>query len=349
MKKRKTYNLFSVLLVMIVTLSAVCLAGCGARNEAQGRNIKIGLALYDASDTFIKELTDEFEKDIKDLNSDDVTVSVQKSDSENSQIKQNSDVEQLISDGVDVLCVNLVDRNSPSEIIDAARKNDIPIVFFNREPVHEDMMQWDRMYYVGSDAEQSGVLQGEMAADDIKSLKSADRNHDGSIQYVVLEGQPNHQDALIRTDKSVSAILESGIRLDNLGTKIANWNRAQAQSKMKEFIDQYGTKIELVLANNDDMALGAIDAYNKTDYVESDRPLIYGVDGTEVGLEAVLSSQLNGTVYNDKESQAEYMCRASYELATGGDLSDLDMEDGRFIYTPFVKVNKDNAADYLKR
>ena len=328
---------------------ALLTCGCSQERKTQKKTIDIGLSLYDASDTFIKELTDEFERKISEEDSDNLIITVRKSDEENSQSKQNADVKQMISDGADVLCVNLVDRNSPSEIIDAARKRNVPVIFFNRKPVDEDLLQWDKLYYVGSDAEQSGVLQGQMAADDIKKDKNIDRNHDGRIQYVVLEGQPNHQDALLRTDKSVSTLQENDISLENLGTRIANWNRAQAQSKMKELISQYGTKIELVLANNDDMALGAIDAYNSTDFVEADRPLIYGVDGTEVGLEAVLSNKMNGTVYNDKEGQAEAMKRIAVALATGSKVSGVDFNADRSVYVGFKAIDKKNAAQFLGR
>ena len=85
----------------------------------------------------------------------------------------------MIDAGCDVLCVNLVDRTAPSRIIRLAKQNDIPIIFFNREPVWEDLMQWEDLYYVGCDAEQSGVMQGEIAADYIKNHPEVDKNQDG--------------------------------------------------------------------------------------------------------------------------------------------------------------------------
>ena len=81
-----------------------------------------------------------------------------------------------------------------------AKQNDIPIIFFNGEPVWEDLMQWEDLYYVGCDAEQSGVMQGEIAADYIKNHPEVDKNQDGEIQYVLLEGEAGHQDAISRTD-----------------------------------------------------------------------------------------------------------------------------------------------------
>ena len=132
------------------------------------------------------------------------------------------------------------------------------------------------------------------------------------IQYVVLEGEPGHQDAIIRTENAVDTLKNKGIELEKLSYGIANWNRAQAQNRMLLLISQYQSKIELVLANNDDMALGAIDAYKKLNYSESALPVFFGVDGTDVGLQAVLDSEMSGTVYNDKEGQAEAMACLLY-------------------------------------
>src|SRR5699024_7995307 len=152
---------------------------------------------------------------------------------------------------------------------DLAREQEVPVIFFNREPVAEDMLQWDRIYYVGADAKQSGVMQGELAADVIQGDSSIDRNRDGKIQYVVLEGEAGHQDAIIRTENAVDTLRKKGIQLEKLSYGIANWNRAQAQTRMMQIISEHPNKIELVLANNDDMALGALDAYEKLNVTES--------------------------------------------------------------------------------
>lgn len=123
-------------------------------------------------------------------------------------------------------------------------------------------------------------MQGELAADVIKTGGIADRNKDGKIQFVILEGESGHQDAIIRTKNAVDTLKKQGIVLEKLCCSIANWNRAQAQNRMMQIIGQYQNKIELVLANNDDMALGAIDAYKKLNYTESARPVFLGIDGT---------------------------------------------------------------------
>lgn len=90
-----------------------------------------------------------------------------------------------------------------------------PHYIFNREPVEEDLMQWDQLYYVGAEAKQSGQMQGQLAAAYIKEHPDVDRNHDGKIQYVILEGEMGHQDAIIRTESVAESLKEQGIALEN--------------------------------------------------------------------------------------------------------------------------------------
>ena len=265
------------------------------------------------------------------------------------QRTQDDQVKELINAGCDVLCVNLVDRADPSEIIDMAREHEVPIIFFNREPVAEDLMQWDQIYYVGADAEESGVMQGELAADIIKNNSQTDRNRDGKIQYVVLEGEPGHQDAIIRTETAVKTLTDSGIELEKLSYQIANWNRAQAENRMEQLIGQYPNQIELVLSNNDDMALGAMDAYKKLNYTETALPVFFGIDGTDAGLEAVVDSELAGTVYNDKEGQAKAMAELCWALITGDGMEELEFQKERCIYLPYAKVTEENADEFIAR
>lgn len=105
------------------------------------------------------------------MESKDYAISMTIMDASNSQRVQNDQIEQMINDGCNVLCVNLADRTEPSEIIDAAKEKDIPIIFFNREPVEEDMRRWDKLYYVGGKAKQSGELQENLQQTLLKSIR----------------------------------------------------------------------------------------------------------------------------------------------------------------------------------
>lgn len=342
--KRKKY-----LAAGILFAAGICsFSACSMQKEAVQDKLYIGIANYNQSDTFISELNVCFREQLKTMESEELEIAVASMDAAGSQRTQNDQVEELIGRGCNVLCVNLVDRADPSEIIDLARENDVPIIFFNREPVAEDLMQWDGLYYVGAEAKKSGVMQGEMATRAIQSNPRIDRNRDGKIQYVVLEGEPGHQDAIIRTENAVATLKNNGIELEKLSYQIANWNRAQAQNKMEQLISQYPNGIELVLANNDDMALGAIDAYESLNVTESALPVFFGIDGTEVGLKAVEEQKIAGTVYNDKEGQAEAMAKLAVAVVRGEGMEELSFVDGKYIYLPYYEVTAENVEDFLK-
>lgn len=244
--------------------------------------------------------------------------------------------------------MNLVDRTEPTTIIDMAEKNNVPVIFFNRELVEEDLERWDRVYYVGAKAFESGIMQGEIAADAFKENPDADKNGDGVFQYVVLEGEAGHQDAIVRTEYAVSTIIDNGVEVEKLAYGIANWNRAQAQTKMTQMLAEYDGEIELVIANNDDMALGAIDALKTSHLKRADWPVVVGIDGTDVGLAAVASGEMVGTVYNDKEGQAQAMLDLAYALSVGDTLDDLNLENGKYIRLPYSKVGSRDVKNYMK-
>lgn len=332
-------------IVFCMCMRSLC--ACESQQLSGEDKVRVGVAYYNQSDTFLNELIACFKEELQSFESDDLEVTVTVRDAAGSQRTQDDQVKEMLDAGCNVLCVNLVDRADPSEIIDLARERDIPIIFFNREPVAEDLMQQDGLYYVGAEAEESGIMQGELAVDTIRENDRIDRNKDGKIQYVVLEGEAGHQDAIIRTENAVETLKSNGIALEKLSYQIANWNRAQAQNRMEQMIGQYQNKIELVLANNDDMALGAMDAYRKLNYTESALPVFFGIDGTDVGLQAVRDGKMAGTVYNDKEGQAEAMAKLAVAAATGEGMEDIEFENEKYIYLPYQKVTPDQIDEFL--
>ena len=340
-------NKIVVLLGLVILMMSF--TACGKRQEETTKEIYIGVACYEQKDTYIGELMESFKEACSILESDGYDINMTIMDAAGSQKTQDDQVQEMINDGCDILCVNLADRTNPSFVIDLAKEHDTPVIFFNREPVEEDLMQWDKLYYVGAKAKQSGILQGQLAVDIIRNNSSVDKNKDGKIQYVILEGEMGHQDAIIRTESVVESMKEGGIELEKLSYQIANWNRAQAQNRMTQLIGQYKTKIELVIANNDAMALGALDAYEKLGYTEANLPIFLGVDGTEEGLEAVLKSKLAATVYNDKEGQAKAMAQLSIAVVMGEGMERIKFENERYIYLPYRKVTKENVETFINR
>lgn len=340
MNRKRKWMAGFLLLVSIQLLGA-----CGKQPDKTD-TVSLGVACYNQSDAFLSEWIDCLKKEMDGLKNEGIMTTVLIRDAAGSQRTQNDQVKEMLAAGCNVLCVNLADRTDPSEIIDLAREQDVPIIFFNREPVAEDMLQWDKLYYVGADAKQSGVMQGELAAAAIQADSRIDRNKDGKIQYVVLEGEPGHQDAIIRTENAVETLKDNGIELEKLSFQIANWNRAQAKNRMQQLISQYQNEIELVLANNDDMALGAIDAYETFNHTESALPVFFGIDGTKAGLLAVTEGKLLGTVYHDKEGQAEVIAKLSAALVLGEGMDEIPFENERYIYLPYQKVTLDNVSDF---
>ncbi len=321
--------------------------GCGRQQSEVPEKIQVGVACYNQSDVFLGELVSCLKQQFEELEDSGIEITVMVRDAAGSQRTQDDQVRELIDMNCNVLCVNLVDRADPSEIIDLARDNDVPIIFFNREPVAEDMMQWEKLYYVGAKAQQSGEMQGELAADAVAGDAQTDRNRDGKIQYVVLEGEPGHQDAIIRTESAVDTLKSKGVALEKLGSGIANWDRAQAQNRMQQLLSQYPNQIEMVLANNDAMALGAIDAYKKLNYTEAALPVFFGIDGTEAGLEAVIEGKVAATVYNDKEGQAQAIGNLAVAAVTGRGMDEMAFENEKYIYLPYQKVTEENVREFL--
>ena len=113
---------------------------------------------------------------------------------------------------------------------------------------------------------------------------------------------------------------------------------------MAQILTQYGEQIELILANNDDMALGAVDALKAAGIDREQWPVILGIDGTDVGLAALKSGEIQGTVYNNKEGQAEKMFDLAFCLATGKSLEGLELENGKYIREPYTKMESSKIA-----
>ena len=226
MRKMKRVLIFLLTMALVTGVPAGC--GINTGSKPAGK-IKIGVTLYDQYDTFISQLMECF----TDLVEENVEVTVY--NAANSQSTQNDQVKKMIGDGCNVICVNLVDRTDPSAVIDAAKKADVPIVFFNRELVEGDLSKWNRLFYVGANAIESGVMEGELAAEACRSDDRIDRNGDGIIQYVVLEGEAGHQDSIVRTEYSVDTLIKAGVEVDKLGYAIANWNRAHTVYRTAEY------------------------------------------------------------------------------------------------------------------
>ena len=292
-------------------------AGCGNTANRRKSTVRIGVGLYRSDDTFINNLRRELEQYAKEYEQESgrkIVLDIQAA--KGNQSVQNRQVDRFVSLDCDVLCVNPVDRMAVSSIIDKAMAADIPLVFFNRQPSTEDMNRWDRLCYIGVDAKETAVLQGQIVADHYREHpEQLDPNGDGVVSYVLLEGETSHQDSLIRTEWSVKTILDEGVPLERLTGGIGNWERSQASALMEQWLQQYGRKIELVLSNNDDMALGALDAMERAGVTGI---CVVGIDATDPGLAAVREGKMIGTVSADKAGYAKTIFNTALELSEKG-------------------------------
>lgn len=350
---KKTRHYCSLLLislsVLFVTVSAF-IGGCASDTPAPVKEVKIAVLTYDEYDTFINMMTRHMIKWCRQKEKEDgVRITIDVVGAKKSQLTQNDQARDHIAENYDVLCVNLVDRTDASGIIDKAVESDTPVIFFNREPVSEDLYRWSRLYYVGAIASQSAELQAKIITDtlsDPEKFSEIDVNSNGTIQYVILEGEAGHQDSIVRTKVCTSSIVDAGYSLEKLGDEYANWDRDQARAKMKELAERYPFQIEMVIANNDDMALGAMDALDECDYPLD--PFVVGINGTPDALEAIRTMKLDGSVYNDARGQGETIMKMAYALGMNGQIpDDVELTFDKYVFTPYSIITYDNVQDYL--
>jgi methyl-galactoside transport system substrate-binding protein len=331
--------------VVLAVLFGICgmfLLGSGVFAASK---IEIGCAIYKFDDTFMTGVRNAIAEAAKGKAKVDIV------DSQNSQSTQNDRVDMFITKRMNALAINPVDRTAAGVIVEKAKKANTPVVFFNKEPLPEDMQRWDKVYYVGARAEESGTMSGQIVVDYWKSHPEADKNGDGVLQYIMIKGEPGHQDAELRTEFSIKAVTDAGIPVEKLAEDTGFWNRVQGQEKMAAFLAAHGDKIEAVFANNDDMALGAIEALKAAGYFKDGRFMpVVGVDATAPAIQALKDGTLLGTVLNDAVNQGRATFNLSYLLAQGetptSENSGYTISEGKYVWVPYQMVTLENVADF---
>ena len=215
-------------------------------------------------------------------------------DSNNSQTTQTEQIQTAISKGTSMLIVNLVDSGSEdaaTNIINMAKEKDIPVIFFNRAVSTADdggeavISSYEKCAFVGTDYEMAGHMQGQMIGEYlVENYDTVDLNGDGKISYVMFKGDEANAEAIARTQYGVedanAVLTEAGKpELEFYDSANSNkylvdqngaWSAQAATDYMQTILSQYseanGNMVELVIANNDDMALGAISALQNAGY-----------------------------------------------------------------------------------
>ena len=260
-----------------------------------------------------------------------------------SQATQMEQIQTAVTKGASVLIVNIVDSygdDAAQNIVDTAAAAGIPVIFFNRAVSEEIISSYDRAVYVGTDYTMAGRLQGMMVGDYVlANFDAMDLNGDGVISYVMFKGQEGNMEADARTLYSVeeaNAILTSagkpGLEFYDrnnasryLVDQMGAWSATQGQELMSTLLSQYsedrGNMVELVIANNDGMAIGAVAALQDKGYNIPGKTCIpvFGIDAEDYARELIAEGAMTGSVAQDIEGQAAAVVRIAKNLASDRD------------------------------
>ncbi|MBP6063257.1 MAG: galactose/glucose ABC transporter substrate-binding protein MglB [Fusobacteriaceae bacterium] len=332
--------------LLLLSTVLISLAACGEKKEAapntEMKANKIGVTVYKYDDNFMATVRKNMEELGKSMG-----VELSMVDSQNNQSAQNEQIDVFLSKGVNALAINLVDPAAAQTVLDKIKAKNIPVVFYNKEPNAEVMGSYDKIYYVGTDSKESGVIQGELIAKKWAANAEWDLNKDGKIQYVLFKGEPGHPDAEARTEWVTKTLNEKGIATQELNMDTAMWDTAQAKDKMDAWISGPNKdKIEVVIANNDAMAFGAIESLKAAGKTAIP---VFGIDALPEALAKVESGELAGTVLNDAKNQAKATLELSNNLAQGKPAlegTEWKLDDKKAVRVPYVAVDKDNVANF---
>ena len=323
-------------------LSAVALA-VGFATAAQAADTRIGVTIYKYDDNFMSLMRKEINKEAKALND----VELLMNDSQNAQSIQNDQVDVLLSKGVKALAINLVDPAAAPTIIGKAKPDNIPVVFFNKDPGAKAIGSYEHAYYVGTDPKESGLIQGDLIAKQWKANPALDLNKDGKIQYVLLKGEPGHPDAEARTKYVVEQLNAKGIPTEQLFIDTGMWDAAMAKDKVDAWLSSSkANEIEVIISNNDGMAMGALEAAR----AHGKQLPIFGVDALPEVLQLIKKGEIAGTVLNDGVNQGKAVVNLANNLSHGKPATEgtkWELKD-RVVRIPYVGVDKDNLSEFLK-
>jgi inositol transport system substrate-binding protein len=262
-------------------------------------------------------------------------LELQVEDAQNDVAKQLSQVQNFIAAGVDAIIVNAVDTSATQAMTDAAAKAKVPLVYVNRQPINVDTLP-DGQAFVASNEVDSGTLETKEMC---RLLKAAGK--DKGANAVVMVGELSNQAAVQRT-KDVHDVIGtpecSFIKI--VEEQTANWNRAQGQDLMTNWISK-GTKFDAVIANNDEMAIGAIQAL-KAAKVDRKSYIVGGVDATQDALIAMQAGDLDVTIFQDAAGQGKGSIDTALKIKKGEKVD-------KKVYIPFQLVTPANIKDFLTK
>ncbi len=312
-----------------------------------------GVVWYNFADTFISNAR----QTLINIGAADGTITITDADSTNDVSTQTSNMNNFFTQGVDYLVLNNINTGAISEICDQILDEGCYGIFANTDtPTDEDFAKNDKLYSVSSVATQSGTIMGEALAEYWKAHPEADRNGNGKLDYVMLLGIQGHYDTTVRSQYSVQALEDAGIEVNNIGGEIiCDYSRATAQEKVAALLANYSDDIDAVIACNDDMALGAIEALKAGGFFAGEDSYlpVCGVDATVNGCQAIKDGTLLVTAMNNPVTLAKAIYKVMYLTNNGEEVTTetIGLEgvsvDGHRVwldYSPVTIENVDQAT-----
>ena len=289
----------------------------GEGEVASGDLPTVGVLIYKYDDTYISTVRNSLETAFEGK------AEVIMQDGKNDQATQNDQLDVMIAQGVDVLCVNMVDAKAAAGVVEKAKEADIPTVFFNREPDTEVVQSYEKAFFVGTNAADAGKMQGDIIADLFEANPEYDLNGDGKVQYTMFQGEPDNPEAIARTKYSVEQAVVNGLEMEQVGEiQVCNWDTELAQKAMEAILAANEGKVELVIANNDGMAIGCVAALSNVGYnVEGGDKFVpvVGVDATDAAVDAIKKGTMSATVLQDGKAMGNAVAAIALNAATGVD------------------------------
>ena len=306
------------------------LAGFAAMmsTTAMADGIGVSMALFD--DNFLTVLRNGIQSQ-----ADADGLKVQIEDAQNDVAKQLDQINNFIASGVSAIIVNPVDTSATQAMSDAAAAANIPLVYVNRQPINLDTLP-DNQAFVASNEVDSGTLETIQLCDNWAAEGKAE------VNVYVMQGELSNQAAVQRT-QDIYDVIEAGkckVKVNVIDQQTANWSRDQAQTLMTNWLST-GAAFDGVIANNDEMAIGAIQAM-KAAGIDMAAVQVGGVDATQDALAAMQAGDLDVTVFQNAAAQGAGALDAAVKLSKGEAVE-------QKVWVPFELVTPANVADYLAK
>ncbi len=297
----QSYRYYTICLFAIV-FSFLPFVHSHASNTQTTKVPRIGIFIFKLDDIYINSVANHLEKNLK--GKADVTIF----DAKNDQTIQTEQLIEYLKKDVDALAINLVDVKVGQQLINIIREKNVPVIFFNKEPNLNFLKKYEKARYVGTDAKQSGIIQGEIIAKLWKENPQFDRNNDGICHFIMLQGGIENPEALLRSRLSVQNARSLGISMQQLGdTLICDWDAHCSYKATKLAFSIYKDQIDFVISNNDDMAIGAIKSLQELGFNKKDGGVVIpvvGIDAIDKAIKAIEQGHMHGTVLQDSSGMA---------------------------------------------